>query len=847
MNEHLEPSWYTVLGVHPQVSREEIQAAYRRRIREVHPDVSGSEGTTETAKRVNQAYEVLRDPDRREAYDSRRGGVVVSKGEDGDFPSLAAAAESPLRDHTRVLVRGGFYDEHVVLGRPLEFVGDVSTGEVVIVGSGDCCFEIHCDTTLRNLVVRSQAGTAGAEGFGLVIHDGTVLLEHCDVTSDSLSAVICFNENTRVVLRGCQIHDSGQVGVLAWSACQLTLEQCTIYGNGLAGVEITGGSYLNATASVFRDGKYAGLYFHGAASGKAEGCELHGNQDHQVRIGEGTDPHIKDCLIRDGSVCGVAVFDQTRGLIESCTIRDNAQAGAYVSEQANPRFRDCSLAANGLCGIRVDDSGRGDYERCECFDNQGSGVVIETGGDPRLEGCVLRDNAGAGAYIGQQGGGRFLGCEMRGNAAAGISVNDGSKVTVDSSRIHGNGGVGLFFDQASEGSVDGCEIAHNQSSGAVVDNGSRLTIGTCTLGDNDGSGVFFDQQSRGSVTDCDIQDNRGSGVLSSKGADAEVTRCRVKGHTWGLHAKDGGVLHLDQCEVLENLNGAMAQGGQLFASNCRIYDSKATGLLIKDRGRGQVRSCDLFCNTMAGMSAFDDGELHAADCVARQNGAGGILFFAPSSGSVYGCDVAGNHADGLQIGPQHRVGWGDNRRQALARRPDPREVLSRSDTYVEGLEHEMFHEETYYGDFGQILRAFEGFARSRMYEWTKLDEQPSPDGQDWTAFYRHAYTQGVRLKAIGLGRVLMGMHAFRGGDVFAEAMVPYEFECHVKIGIRDEPPPRVRLTMRVIERIDRHRQVRQYPLGSHFLAPSVLYGNQYFGDGLDDFMVGQLPPGPYRG
>ena len=51
-----------------------IEAAYKRLVRKYHPDVSASPNATELMQRLNRAYEVLRDPRERAAYDQRRRG-----------------------------------------------------------------------------------------------------------------------------------------------------------------------------------------------------------------------------------------------------------------------------------------------------------------------------------------------------------------------------------------------------------------------------------------------------------------------------------------------------------------------------------------------------------------------------------------------------------------------------------------------------------------------------------------------------------------------------------------------------------------------------------------------------
>ena len=64
--------YYGILGVEPNAGDAEIKTAYRRLARKYHPDVSKEPGAEDMFKSVNEAYEALRDPEKREAYDSLR-------------------------------------------------------------------------------------------------------------------------------------------------------------------------------------------------------------------------------------------------------------------------------------------------------------------------------------------------------------------------------------------------------------------------------------------------------------------------------------------------------------------------------------------------------------------------------------------------------------------------------------------------------------------------------------------------------------------------------------------------------------------------------------------------------
>ncbi len=63
--------YYQILGVSRTSSADEIRKAFRKLAREFHPDVAKNKATGETKfKEINEAYEVLGDPGKREKYDA---------------------------------------------------------------------------------------------------------------------------------------------------------------------------------------------------------------------------------------------------------------------------------------------------------------------------------------------------------------------------------------------------------------------------------------------------------------------------------------------------------------------------------------------------------------------------------------------------------------------------------------------------------------------------------------------------------------------------------------------------------------------------------------------------------
>ena len=74
--------YYKALGVANTASAEEIKKAYRKLARKHHPDVSKAADATERMAALNEANDVLSDPEKRVAYDTLASAPQSQDGHD---------------------------------------------------------------------------------------------------------------------------------------------------------------------------------------------------------------------------------------------------------------------------------------------------------------------------------------------------------------------------------------------------------------------------------------------------------------------------------------------------------------------------------------------------------------------------------------------------------------------------------------------------------------------------------------------------------------------------------------------------------------------------------------------
>lgn len=83
----MSKDYYEILGVGRDADADAVKKAYRKKAMRVHPDVAQTEDAAEQFKELNEAYEVLKDPQKRAIYD-RGGDPMGSAGMGGGFGGM---------------------------------------------------------------------------------------------------------------------------------------------------------------------------------------------------------------------------------------------------------------------------------------------------------------------------------------------------------------------------------------------------------------------------------------------------------------------------------------------------------------------------------------------------------------------------------------------------------------------------------------------------------------------------------------------------------------------------------------------------------------------------------------
>ena len=150
--------YYELLGVGRDASPEDIKKAFRRKARETHPDVNDGHEAEETFKRINEAYEVLSDPEKRQMYD--RFGTADPRAAGGYGPDFGTGDLFGMDDLFSVFfggVRGPAGGRARTIGRDVRAQVVVSLEDAAEGGPRDV-------SVTRSLTCTTCSGSGAAAG-----------------------------------------------------------------------------------------------------------------------------------------------------------------------------------------------------------------------------------------------------------------------------------------------------------------------------------------------------------------------------------------------------------------------------------------------------------------------------------------------------------------------------------------------------------------------------------------------------------------------------------------------------------------------------------------------------------
>lgn len=582
--------------------------------------------------------------------------LVVSKARGSKYKTIGAAIKDAPRD-ARILIRPGLYKESLVLDKPLELVGDGPRAEIIIEGKQESCLKVSAErAAVRGLTIRAKAPKK-KEFYGVDITEGEVLLEDCDISSNSLSCIAIHGANAKPIIRRCTIHDGNKSGILIWKNGKGLIEECDFFANGHAGIAITqGGSPIVRNCRLYK-GKQGGIYVWGNGLGRIENCDIFGNSYAGVMIRQGGNPLIRKCKIHENKLQGINIYEDGRGTIEDCEIFANTDFGMEIKQGSKPIVRRCKVYEGQKSGILVWSRAESLIEECDIFANKFAGIAITQEGNPLVRGCQIHDGKQGGIYIWEKGLGTIEECNIFGNTYAGIMLRGGNPI-IRRCEIHDGQESGIYIYQDGQGMIEDCNIFSNTEYGIEIKEKANPVILRCSVHQSKKSGILIWKNGNASIEECDIFDNRFAGIAITQGGNPIIRRCKIHdGQQGGVYVWSKGEGRVEASDIFNNTfaNVMIKEKGNPIILRCQIYDGQDDGIYVYEEGKGIIQECDIFSNASSGIQIKDGASPTVRGCRINSNSYQAITMYQKSFAYIEDCDLTNNGQGAWYISPESKV------------------------------------------------------------------------------------------------------------------------------------------------------------------------------------------------
>ncbi|BAY91309.1 MULTISPECIES: Hsp70 family protein [unclassified Tolypothrix] len=251
--------------------------------------------------------------------------LTVSPYGENHYKSISEALMDAPPNAT-ITVHPGIYQEAIVIDKPIKIEGYGQVAEIIVESKDlPCIWMQTAQAQVKNLTLRSIATQSGNKHFGVDIPQGQLLLENCDITSDSLSCIYIHGSGANTTIRQCQIHHGKQCGILVRDRAQALVEDSQIFRNTLSGVQIREGGNLTIRKSQISDCKQSGIFVYDSGRLTAEDCQIFNNAYSGVEILNLGNLSLQHCQIHRNQ--GYAIYAYQNGIVsvENCDLRDNSR------------------------------------------------------------------------------------------------------------------------------------------------------------------------------------------------------------------------------------------------------------------------------------------------------------------------------------------------------------------------------------------------------------------------------------------------------------------------------------------------------------------------------------------
>jgi F-box protein 11 len=569
--------------------------------------------------------------------------IDVYPEESGQKPGLREAVRD-AQDNACLVLKAGVYHESLVIRKNLQIrAEDDSPGATVesltasaVVLDGACLF-------LSRLVIKGIGGKDKKTQPAVEVKSGHLVMEDCNLTSDSATVVEVKGAQSEAFLRRCHVHDGKAGGISFAEEGAGYLEECHLYQNKLSQVVIGKGCSPVITGCKISHALMAGIYISDGGEGLIENCDIWGNAVGGVQCRRGGNPRVRYCRISTNERYGILVGEQGEGLYEYCQIFENARMGVTVSQHSHPRFASCRIFDNHGEGVEFSEQAEGELLDCEIFANQDANVLVKDKSKPQLYRCILHDGHQEGLVVGGNSEGLFEACEISANGQTGVLVLEGARPDFQKCVLHHGMENGVTTMQGAHGRFVDCEFTNHAGTALLIGDKSETRFERCHVRENRAIGVHVDDASP-VFQDCVIEENGGTGFACTQNAAPRMVEGEIAENGGGLAVGSGGKGRWEQVQFIANRAETVlvAEGGRPSLYLCHIEDAEGAGLRFQGQSQGTIEDVDIVTSGGPGVKIEGGANPTLKKVRVRQGRAAGIVVQAEGGGTVEDCEASGN-------------------------------------------------------------------------------------------------------------------------------------------------------------------------------------------------------------
>ncbi|NJO94598.1 MAG: hypothetical protein HC820_10205 [Hydrococcus sp. RM1_1_31] len=223
---------------------------------------------------------------------------TVARDGSGQFISINEAIQNvPSGSQIRILP--GIYNETLIIDKSLEIIGEGAVEEIILENSDANCILMQCDrATVSNLTIRNRTKSEGNAYHAVDISQGQLILEDCDITSDSLACIAVHSHLADPIIRRCKIHHGKQGGILFYQGSKGLIEDCDICNHPYLAIAIRTLANPTIRRCQIHDGKQGGIFAWGRGLGTVEDCDIYNNQSSNIKISPDSNTTLLQCRVR---------------------------------------------------------------------------------------------------------------------------------------------------------------------------------------------------------------------------------------------------------------------------------------------------------------------------------------------------------------------------------------------------------------------------------------------------------------------------------------------------------------------------------------------------------------------